>query len=185
MSSQTSIIISFLREHAAAKGLSTYDIANLTGIDQAHVWLLLNGKYVPKLDTLLAIANAIGVQINLSTDDFSDVAKDELDDIPKKLYFTIGGRNFIYYSGKPRLIVEVLAFDDEASMLEASKSYSSLNPFLGSSTMWLDKYYLLIVIEFPDGHPGLYSQSDANRMARVMRRLADWYRYVVLAKAQN
>lgn len=181
---QQSTIVNFLNEVAKQRGFSTYDIASRTGLDQAHVWRILNDKKTPRIDTLILIAEAIGVRINVSSDEYKDVMSESAD-IPKKLHFHISGREFVFFNGTPKMIIEVMSFDDQSSLLYAIDAYKNNTMFFGSSTEWDGKYYLLVAIEFPDGPPQLDTQTKAYKMARVMRRLADWYRYTVLASKSN
>lgn len=49
------LLMQYLKDIAHEKGLSTYKIAEMTGITQANVHRILNGKYPPTLDTFLIL----------------------------------------------------------------------------------------------------------------------------------
>jgi len=45
------------------KGLSTTDVANLTGLKQPNVSRIEGGAYMPNLPTLMKLAEALGVDL--------------------------------------------------------------------------------------------------------------------------
>lgn len=49
-----------LQDLRSAKGLSQEDLAHACGKHRTYISLLENGRHSPSLDTLLALANALG-----------------------------------------------------------------------------------------------------------------------------
>lgn len=105
---------------------------------------------------------------------------------PAKIVLTApDGRHYIRYAGpKAKMMVEVMVFDSQEELdgrFEALAQWciDENQPFLCSETWLNDKYYLLVAvdIDFLKYEP---TQEGANRLARTMRRLADWYRYTYL-----
>lgn len=60
------ILILFLRKIAESKNISQKEIANRTGMLRTNVNRIFNLQYCPKLNTFLAIANAIGINFFFS-----------------------------------------------------------------------------------------------------------------------
>lgn len=109
---------------------------------------------------------------------------------PKKLHFKNGQRNYIRYDGKPKMVIEVFSFTSMDLLKEASvKTSHELSrfgmPFLGSVTEWNGIFHLLVATQFIDQAPELTTQHEADKMARIMRKIADWYRYTVLNAQAN
>lgn len=48
------------------KGLTQKDLANLTGIPQAHISRIENGNYNPSLNYLKRIASGVGKQLHIT-----------------------------------------------------------------------------------------------------------------------
>lgn len=59
-------IVIRLKEAAKEKGISQIDIAKKTGLKAPNISRALNLKKCPTLPTLLLIANAVGVEINVN-----------------------------------------------------------------------------------------------------------------------
>ena len=60
------MLLDYLKEQIALKGLSQYQISELTGFTQGNISRLLKSKYSPSLDNFIKICNAIGVDITLN-----------------------------------------------------------------------------------------------------------------------
>ena len=56
-------LLEYLKQYASHIGMTQKDIAEISGLDQPNVARVLGGKYPPKLDTLLKIVDALGLQI--------------------------------------------------------------------------------------------------------------------------
>lgn len=109
---------------------------------------------------------------------------------PKIIHIQNGPRNFIRFDGKPRMIIEVWKFshpDDLLAAVEKTQNDLALMemPYVGAATEWNGMQHLLVATQFPDGIPTAATQKEADELARIMRRLADWYRYQVLKADQN
>jgi hypothetical protein len=107
----------------------------------------------------------------------------------KKRFYTEGSRSFIEYNGKPRMIIEVFEIDTSDDiitvMAEKGNEMKLQNlPYFGAATSWNGKYYLLVSTSILDALPPSTKQYT-DHMARVMRRLADWYRYTILKAQAN
>jgi hypothetical protein len=107
----------------------------------------------------------------------------------KKTFFQENGKDFIRYEGKPRMIIRIQSFEtDRLMMLSADAILKDLQlngfPFIASTTFWNGSYHLLYVLQFTDGLPPS-NEGDATRLAKIMRRLADWYRFTVLMAQSN
>lgn len=59
-------IIDAVRQAIDEKRISQKEISEKTGIPQGNISKILNGKHVPLITTLTAIAEAAGVKINVS-----------------------------------------------------------------------------------------------------------------------
>jgi len=53
-----------LRAVLAARGITVYRLAQLTGITQSHVYRLVSGEQQPSLDVAGRIADALGVTVD-------------------------------------------------------------------------------------------------------------------------
>jgi len=108
-----------------------------------------------------------------------------MDIAPKKEFYQEGSRSFIRFNGNPRMIIEIFKYVDREDAIKKAELFEiELRdiglPFLGAETSD-DKFtYLLVATQFPDGVPEIKTQQLANKMARVMSRMADWYYYTVL-----
>lgn len=60
-------LIMYLKEVAARRGLTTSDIAEKTGIDQAQVSRFLAGKITPTIASFFKLADAIGVRLRIDS----------------------------------------------------------------------------------------------------------------------
>ena len=47
------------------RGLSTYQLAEMCGLSQTHVWRVEVGKYSTGIDVIAKIANALGCKVDL------------------------------------------------------------------------------------------------------------------------
>jgi hypothetical protein len=109
---------------------------------------------------------------------------------PKIVHIRNGKRNFIRYTGKPRMVIEVYAFNNADELIAAAvkleKELGQMKmPYLGAQTEWNGKQHLLVATQFTDEFPTAKIQKDADELARKMRYIADWYRYQVLKADQN
>jgi transcriptional regulator with XRE-family HTH domain len=57
------MLLAYLNELAKEKKLSTYKIAEMTGITQSNVYRILNGRYPPTLDTFLLLCQKLDCYI--------------------------------------------------------------------------------------------------------------------------
>ncbi|MFZ4463079.1 MAG: hypothetical protein ACOYN5_04490 [Bacteroidales bacterium] len=108
---------------------------------------------------------------------------------PKKRFYTEGKRSFIDYNGKPSMLIEVFEFNNQDDAMSCTdKKTVELEsqgiPVYMSLTTWNSMIYLLIAIEIHEDIQAA-NQKHADKMARVMRKLADWYRYTVLLAQSN
>ena len=108
----------------------------------------------------------------------------------KKVHFAVGTRHFIRFDGKLKMIIEVFAYKSAEEMkISSDKITADMAalelPFLASMTAWDGLFHLLVATQFPDGVPEISTQKKADQYARTMRKLADWYRYVVLKAQAN
>lgn len=110
---------------------------------------------------------------------------------PAKIVLTApDGRHYIRYAGpKAKMMVEVMVFDSQEELdgrfdALAQWCIDKNHIFLCSETWLNDKHYLLVAvdIDFLKYEP---TQEGANRLARTMRRLADWYRFTWLIPLSN
>jgi len=58
-------IIAKLKLIAKEKGITTYKLAELTGMKQSNIARVFSVKYQPNLKTLCEIAKALGVEIEI------------------------------------------------------------------------------------------------------------------------
>lgn len=63
------MLCQFLREEAAAKGITHQMIADATGFSQPNVSRMLSAHYAPSLDNFLKLADAIGVNFFMESKD--------------------------------------------------------------------------------------------------------------------
>jgi hypothetical protein len=113
-----------------------------------------------------------------------------MDKEPKKVFFTQGDRKFIRFSGKQKMLIEVFSYSSTTLMeMDITTKEQELSarglPFYGTATSWDGVFHLLVAIEFPEGVPASATQKKADNTARIMRKLADWYRYTVLNAQAN
>lgn len=95
------------------------------------------------------------------------------------------GRKFILHTGSPAFLAEVFSFDTEQETIDYGNQFMALcekqgAPCLGSKSRkpWNGKHYFFAVISIYEGFT--YDQKTADRLARITRRMADWYMYNVL-----
>lgn len=55
-----------LRQAAKSKGITHQEIAAKTGLIQTNVARTLSGKYIPRLDLFLKLAEATGVRVSIT-----------------------------------------------------------------------------------------------------------------------
>lgn len=69
----------YLASLAKEKGLTTYQIAEMTGFKQPNVHRMLSGRYAPSLDNFIKLCDAIQTYIFIidknSTDDLSELMR--------------------------------------------------------------------------------------------------------------
>ena len=95
------------------------------------------------------------------------------------------GREFILHTNSPAWLSEVHVFDSEEQITEFGREFMQQSennkvPCLGSRSrkQWNNKYYFFAVVAlYQQFEP---TQSEADRVARITRRMADWYLYNVL-----
>ena len=95
------------------------------------------------------------------------------------------GREFILHTGSPAWLAEVHIFDSEEQIVEFGKQFMEqceLNkaPCLGSRSrkQWNRKHYFFAVVALYGSFEATHAEAD--RIARITRRMADWYLYNVL-----
>lgn len=88
-------------------------------------------------------------------------------------------REFVVHTRYPAWLAEVFKFDTqpEAIAFEGECIQNEIN--IGGRTYHDGKTYVLAVIAEFEQYQGT-TQKDANKLARIARRMADWYLYVVL-----
>ena len=55
-----------IKEARFRQGMSQYELAEKSGVDQSHISRIENGTLSAQLDTLTAIANALDVKLSLT-----------------------------------------------------------------------------------------------------------------------
>lgn len=60
-------VVLYLQKVAATKSLTTYQIAEASGIDQGQVSRILSGSKTPTLATIFKLAAVLGVALKLET----------------------------------------------------------------------------------------------------------------------
>jgi hypothetical protein len=95
------------------------------------------------------------------------------------------GREFILHTGRPAFLAEVYGFTTEAEIIDFGKEFMQLceknkAPCFGSRSRkpWNGKHYYFAVVAIYEGVE--FTQAEADRLARICRRMADWYLYNVL-----
>ncbi|MBK9258150.1 MAG: helix-turn-helix transcriptional regulator [Saprospiraceae bacterium] len=63
------LLLKYVFQAAYDKGITQKDIEAKTGIDQANLSKMLNGKFCPSVDVFLKIAEFVGVDISLQIKD--------------------------------------------------------------------------------------------------------------------
>lgn len=63
---QAEILLYNLKETASSKGVTHQVIADKIGWKATNVTRMLNGRYIPRLDNLIKLANAIGVKVSIT-----------------------------------------------------------------------------------------------------------------------
>ena len=94
-------------------------------------------------------------------------------------------REFILHTGHPAFLAEVISFETEAETVEFGKNFMDLceqnkAPCLGSRSRkpWNGKHFFFAAIAIYEGIE--VTEKEADRLARITRRMADWYLYNVL-----
>ena len=79
------VLCQFLREEAAAKGITNQMIADATGFGQPNVNRMLNAHYAPSLDNFLKLAEAIGVNFYMESKDSPTINNQAFEKAMKEL----------------------------------------------------------------------------------------------------
>lgn len=58
-------VIAKLKAAREKKGISTYQLAEITGLKQSNISRLENGSYMPNLYTLMRVASGLGVDLKI------------------------------------------------------------------------------------------------------------------------
>jgi hypothetical protein len=97
---------------------------------------------------------------------------------PKHLYASDpkSGRKFVIKTRNPAFIGEIHEFDNEAASMVVEPSIK-----IGGKAEHQDRYYVFRLIRFFDDVE-MTTQNDANHIARLMRRAAEWYVYAIVKK---
>jgi len=109
--------------------------------------------------------------------------------LPKKIHFTADGRSFILFMGKPAMLAEVFSFDAAELLIHYKNKLSdelqaAKMPEVAAATTHHSMYYLFVAVRFFEPIE-VENQVQANKLARNIRYLADWYRYTVLKADAN
>lgn len=95
------------------------------------------------------------------------------------------GREFILSTRKPAFLAEVYSFNSEAEVVEFGQQFMQLcedarAPCIGSRSRkpWKGKHYFFAAIEIYE--PVEFTQPVVDKLAKVARRMADWYLYNIL-----
>lgn len=97
------------------------------------------------------------------------------------------GREFILHTGRPAWLAEVFKFDTEAEIVKFGQDImsSDLTNVIASRSRkpWNGKLYFFLVIDIFNAK--LYAdfeatQAETDRVARIARRMSDWYLFNVL-----
>lgn len=104
---------------------------------------------------------------------------------PHKQFYTEGARSFIRYEKKPRLIIEIFKFEvqtDANKFVIESKNGTNAEgiAYLDSIIYLNNSWYLLQVIDLPDGPIEIEDYDTIKKVTRILDRLANWYRYTIL-----
>lgn len=101
---------------------------------------------------------------------------------PKLIHIRNGQRNFIRFSGKPRMIVEVWQFDTQEEIHKATADteaeFEKLDIGFHFSPAYMDTYYLFVATQFPDG----YDPDKASKIDDNIEYIEDWYLHQCLRK---
>ena len=54
-----------IAELRKARGLSTYQLADMCGLTHIHIWRIETGKYSTGIDIIAKVANALGCKVDL------------------------------------------------------------------------------------------------------------------------
>lgn len=93
--------------------------------------------------------------------------------------------DYILHTGRPAFLAQVYKFDSEEQRAEFGANYMAQCeaagvPCLGSQSRkpWNNAHYFFAVISIFEGIEP--TEKQANKLARLTRRMADWYLYNVL-----
>ena len=94
------------------------------------------------------------------------------------------GKDFMLFAGEPAFFCEVIESDNLPEALETEAAYQARAeaanmPAIGSRTFHKGKYYSLLAIAVFE------PVQNADHIARVARKMADWYLYNILMKGEN
>jgi len=87
------------------------------------------------------------------------------------------GRIFIFRTRNPAYFGEVFEFDNEIKALELSVNYPC-----GSRAWHNGKHYVFILNRFLDPIDKPETQTEADELARLLRRAIDWYIQAIIKK---
>ena len=110
--------------------------------------------------------------------------------LPKFLHLANGraapGREFILHTGRPAWLAEVFQFDTEEEIIDFGKQIMGAeSPALLASRSrkpWNGKHYFFLVLALYENFEATQAESD--RVARIARRMADWYLFNVLKQSE-
>lgn len=97
---------------------------------------------------------------------------------PKHLYArdSKSGRKFVIKTRNPAFIGEIHEFDKEIDSMAMEVSIQ-----IGGKVRHEGRYYIFKLIRFFDDVE-MATQEDADNIARLMRRAAEWYVYAIVKK---
>lgn len=98
------------------------------------------------------------------------------------------GRAFVLHTRRPAFLSEVFIFNTEAEIIEFGKAtmgkadQPGALPVIASRSRkpWNGKHYFFLCVAIFESFE--YTQKEIDRLARITRRLSDWYLYNVLNK---
>lgn len=88
-------------------------------------------------------------------------------------------REFVVHTRYPAWLAEVFKFSTQAEAIAFEGECIENGATIGGRTYHDGKTYVLVVTNEFEKYQGT-TQKDADKLARLARRMADWYLYVVL-----
>jgi len=94
------------------------------------------------------------------------------------------GKDFMLFAGQPAFFCQVVKTNSLPEALEIETAHQARcdeanAPYIGSRTTHNGKYYSLLAIAIFE------PATNADKIARIARKMADWYLYNILMKGDN